>query len=238
VTFCGLKLRIYNPPPQIPILYTISPHSLDQEILDKLVQEFNQQHNQSKAASPTVTLIGEFDEAASNEIKQLLNERNRWAPKPYGWKITAIIPLNDPKRTREILSMRKSTKSQTSKWLIVLQGGFIDVAEAQVVDLPDRFSNPWQDLVPRTSDAIHPDEETYRVRLEEDLKRSGMDERQIAAVLRKERPNDPNQPTYTRMSRRHLSVETLNRYRIDYEFDRISLFAEFCFSIRTITNRI
>src|SRR4051812_7785472 len=29
-----------------------------------------------------------------------------------------------------------------------------------------------------------------------------------------------NGPTYTRMARRHLSIETLNRYNIDYEFDR------------------
>jgi len=46
-----------------------------------------------------------------------------------------------------------------------------------------------------------------------------MDERQIAVVLKKDQAVDPNRPTYTRMSRRHLSIETLNRYRIDYEFD-------------------
>jgi hypothetical protein len=49
-----------------------------------------------------------------------------------------------------------------------------------------------------------------------------MDERQIAAVLKKEKAVDPNRPTYTRMSRRHLSIETLSRYRIDYEFDVVS----------------
>jgi len=57
--------------------------------------------------------------------------------------------------------------------------------------------------------------------LEEDLRNSGMDERQISVVLKKDKAGvDPARPTYTRMSRRHLSIETLNRYRIDYEFDQ------------------
>ncbi|KAL2063015.1 hypothetical protein VTL71DRAFT_6087 [Oculimacula yallundae] len=63
-------------------------------------------------------------------------------------------------------------------------------------------------------------EEEYQKRLQEDLRKSGMDERQIAVVLKKDKGVDPNRPTYTRMSRRHLSIETLNRYRIDYEFDQ------------------
>ncbi|CZS89871.1 uncharacterized protein RCO7_02403 [Rhynchosporium graminicola] len=63
-------------------------------------------------------------------------------------------------------------------------------------------------------------EEEYQKRLQEDLRKSGMDERQIAVVLKKDKGIDLNRPTYTRMSRRHLSIETLNRYRIDYEFDQ------------------
>lgn len=62
-------------------------------------------------------------------------------------------------------------------------------------------------------------EKEYKHRLEDDLRKSGMDERQIAVILKKEQAVDTNRPTYTRMSRRHLSIETLNRYRIDYEFD-------------------
>jgi len=60
----------------------------------------------------------------------------------------------------------------------------------------------------------------YQKRLQEDLRKSGMDERQISVVLKKDKGVDPNRPTYTRMSRRHLSIETLNRYRVDYEFDQ------------------
>lgn len=64
-------------------------------------------------------------------------------------------------------------------------------------------------------------EKEYQRRLEDDLRKSGMDERQIEVVLKKDKGVDPARPTYTRMSRRHLSIETLNRYRIDYEFDQV-----------------
>ncbi|KAN0117620.1 hypothetical protein V8E51_003597 [Hyaloscypha variabilis] len=63
-------------------------------------------------------------------------------------------------------------------------------------------------------------EKEYQHRLEEDLRKSGMSEQQISVVLKKDKGVDPNRPTYTRMSRKHLSIETLNRYRIDYEWDQ------------------
>lgn len=62
-------------------------------------------------------------------------------------------------------------------------------------------------------------EKEYKRRLEDDLRKSGLDEKQVAAVLNKEKAVAAQRPTYTRMSRRHLSIETLNRYKIDYEFD-------------------
>lgn len=62
-------------------------------------------------------------------------------------------------------------------------------------------------------------EKEYQIRLRDDLRRSGLDERQIDALLKKDKTADPSRPTYTRMSRRHLSIETLNKYKIDYEFD-------------------
>jgi len=55
-----------------------------------------------------------------------------------------------------------------------------------------------------------------------------MDDKQIAVIMKKQEDSpgyDPDRPTYTRMSRRHLSCETLNRYRIDYEFDELSSLA-------------
>ncbi|KAI9735019.1 MAG: hypothetical protein M1818_006596 [Claussenomyces sp. TS43310] len=67
-------------------------------------------------------------------------------------------------------------------------------------------------------------EKEYRKRLEEDLKRSNLDEKQIAIVLNnKEEEKAAERPTYTRMARRYLSVETLNTYRIDYALDPVSI---------------
>ncbi|KAM0268695.1 hypothetical protein ACHAQH_009931 [Verticillium albo-atrum] len=81
-------------------------------------------------------------------------------------------------------------------------------------------------------------EKEYKRRLQEDLINSGVDEKHIAAILKKEkvpdkskmpvpRPqpqvpigNEMARPTYTRMARRHLSIETLRTYRIEYELDQ------------------
>lgn len=66
-------------------------------------------------------------------------------------------------------------------------------------------------------------EAEYKRRLEEDLRKSGMDDRQIAIVLKKDKDGatDLNRPTYTRMARRYLSIETLRELRIDFTLDTV-----------------
>ena len=74
-------------------------------------------------------------------------------------------------------------------------------------------------------------EQEYRRRMQDDLIKSGLDEREIAAILKGkkiEAPSEPAsaerpRPTYTRMARRHLSIETLRAFRIDYEQDTVSI---------------
>jgi hypothetical protein len=50
-----------------------------------------------------------------------------------------------------------------------------------------------------------------------------MTDREIEDLLKKDKDKtvamSTSRPTYTKMSRRHLSIETLNKYRIEYEFD-------------------
>lgn len=70
------------------------------------------------------------------------------------------------------------------------------------------------------------DEREYKERLAADMRKSGVDEKQIALVLKGEKakpppPKEMNRPIYTRMSRRHLSIETLNKFRVDFEFDQV-----------------
>lgn len=66
-------------------------------------------------------------------------------------------------------------------------------------------------------------EKEYQQRLQDALRRSGMDERQIALVLQKDQDKclSGDRPTYTRMARRYLSTETLNVYHIDYALDMV-----------------
>lgn len=68
-------------------------------------------------------------------------------------------------------------------------------------------------------------EREYKRRLQEDLINAGLDEKQIAAIMKKERVPEAagSRPTYTRMARRHLSIETLRTFRIDYDPDPVSL---------------
>jgi hypothetical protein len=81
----------------------------------------------------------------------------------------------------------------------------------------------------------------YQRRLQEDLIRAGVDEKDIEAIIRKEkikrdadnkkkddeRKHEQQQqvarPTYTRMSLKHLDIETLYYYKIDWEYDPVSL---------------
>jgi hypothetical protein len=52
--------------------------------------------------------------------------------------------------------------------------------------------------------------------LAEDLRKTGMDEAEIQLSLKKDYPD---RPTSTRMSRKHLSLETLKQYHIEFEID-------------------
>ncbi|KAK1959858.1 hypothetical protein LY78DRAFT_345622 [Colletotrichum sublineola] len=79
-------------------------------------------------------------------------------------------------------------------------------------------------------------EKEYQRRLQEDLIKSGLDEKAIAAILKKEKIPEPHshkpnpdpantlavagsRPTYTRMARKHLSIETLRTYHVEWELD-------------------
>lgn len=105
-------------------------------------------------------------------------------------------------------------------------------------------------------------EREYQSKLRDHLLESGLDEKEINAILagkkivrekeekkekkdkEKEKEKDHGskvretvttttltatqspRPTYTRMARRHLSIETLRAYNIDYQLDVVSLFAQ------------
>lgn len=66
-------------------------------------------------------------------------------------------------------------------------------------------------------------EKEYQRRLQEQLLASGLDEEQINAIIKKEKvPEARNErATYTRMPRKHLSIETLRTFKVEYDLDTV-----------------
>lgn len=64
-------------------------------------------------------------------------------------------------------------------------------------------------------------EKEYQRRLQEQLLESGLDEEAINAIIKKEKvPEARNErATYTRMPRKHLSIETLRTFKVEYDLD-------------------
>jgi hypothetical protein len=90
-------------------------------------------------------------------------------------------------------------------------------------------------------------ERQYQERLKSDLRKAGLNERQIAAILNKDKDDfaaasrssdkaetpgatapESQRPTWTRFARRYLSVETLNAFRIEYTLDNEVGIVWFC----------
>jgi hypothetical protein len=207
--------------------YSVMPFSRDREKLKSRVEEFGRKHDhvESQAKAQIMQLLEDLDEKAQNEIRELLKDRNCNATEPYGWKIAAILDSTRDKSGRRAFWGHRREARKARRWLIVLRGGVLDSQEDEFKDLPGRFSNPWGEEYRRqgfrSRASAHSRDMEYKKRLEEDLRKSGMDERQISVVLKKGVKIDPNKPTYTRMSRKHLSLETLKTFKINYEFDQV-----------------
>ncbi|ROT37040.1 hypothetical protein SODALDRAFT_335257 [Sodiomyces alkalinus F11] len=92
----------------------------------------------------------------------------------------------------------------------------------------ERYKQQERERVAREEKEKEEREKEYQRRLQEDLIQSGLDEKHIAAILKKEKipekpaptpPAEATRPTYTRMARKHLSIETLRTFHIEYELD-------------------
>ena len=73
------------------------------------------------------------------------------------------------------------------------------------------------------------DEKEYKRRLQEDLLKSGLDEKYINAILNNEkvaaRPPPGERATHMRMPRKHLSIETLRTFRVEYDLDAVGSYS-------------
>jgi len=102
--------------------------------------------------------------------------------------------------------------------------------EKEAQEAVERYRKKEMDRQIKEEEERKQQEKEYQRRMQEDLIKSGLDEKQIAAIMKKERvpeahddkPDGPR-PTYTRMARRHLSIETLRTFHIQYELDNVGL---------------
>ncbi|KAI0141304.1 hypothetical protein BJ166DRAFT_97636 [Pestalotiopsis sp. NC0098] len=101
----------------------------------------------------------------------------------------------------------------------------------QAHDAIERYKKDEAARIAREREEKEQRDKEYKQRLQEQLLKSGLDEKEINAILagkkvekkeekkkEKEKEHDAR-PTYTRMARRHLSFETLRLYNIDYQLD-------------------
>ena len=70
-------------------------------------------------------------------------------------------------------------------------------------------------------------EREYQRRMQEQLLKSGLDEKAITAIMKKQKVPDALQdapegrPTYVRMRRKYLSIETLRTFSVAYDLDNV-----------------
>lgn len=102
------------------------------------------------------------------------------------------------------------------------------------------FKKKEQEKAEREKKEKEEEEKRYKEKVEADMKKAGLTDAQIAAVLKKESKGKQiavqERPTYTRMARRHISIETLRVHNIDFEFDVVSaLFHILSFLLKNLT---
>lgn len=98
--------------------------------------------------------------------------------------------------------------------------------DREAMDAVERYKKQEADRQIMEKQRKEKEEKEYKLRMREDLRKSGLDEVAISAILEKKKIPEPidstQRPTYTRMARRHLSIETLRTFQIDFDIDAVS----------------
>ena len=68
-------------------------------------------------------------------------------------------------------------------------------------------------------------------RLEADLRKSGLDESEIASIMKRRAATDKTRPVYTKIACKHIAPETLDRYDMPWEYDDQVIFGMSTFRI-------
>jgi hypothetical protein len=68
-----------------------------------------------------------LDEKSQVDLEDLLNTRNQYSSKPFGWQFAAITQLPDSQNdANRKPSWRREGKGISMQWLVVLKGGLLD----------------------------------------------------------------------------------------------------------------
>ncbi|KAH8596241.1 hypothetical protein B0O99DRAFT_126026 [Bisporella sp. PMI_857] len=169
---------------------SITPFSLDEAWLKKQIAVVNDRKTQAESRKLIRSTISSFTISAREEIQRLLQWRNDSAPKPYAWQVEAIAKYNEHTETSLAIG---------SQWILILKGGLLSSDNGI---LPTRDRNPWL-LAPPSNPPIY------------NLGQVDPQRRYDINI-----PFHDDRPTYTRMSRRHVSLETLNQFRVAFELDK------------------
>ncbi len=127
----------------------------------------------------------------------------------------------EEKRIKKELELKKLEEERRKKE----EDDRRDKAEKEAVE---RYKLKEAERMAKEKAAKEYAEKEYQRRLQEDLINAGVHEKDIQAIIKKEKIKEKekeakkDRPTYTRMARRHLSIETLRVYGIDYELDQVS----------------
>lgn len=223
--------------PARPIYYQHGPGYLAPEASGRLHRSRSQNHRASPPPAPVIInnrIYNDFEseEAEDDRYLQLappFRSRSRSRSRPSSFASREDYELEkarkeldayrleeqrekDEKRIKkemELQRLRDEKRAEDEKKRI----------KKEADEAVEKFKLKEAERVAKEKKEKEEREKEYQKRLEEDLRKSGLDERQISVITKTEKAIDPNRPTYTRMSRKHLSIETLNKYRIDYEFD-------------------
>ncbi|KAK2609052.1 hypothetical protein QQS21_002422 [Conoideocrella luteorostrata] len=95
--------------------------------------------------------------------------------------------------------------------------------DKEAAEAVERYKKTESDRIAMEKLRKEQEEKEYKRRMQDDLLKSGLDEKAIAAILEKKKVPETvesgQRPTYTRMARRHLSIETLRTFHIEFDLD-------------------
>jgi hypothetical protein len=149
MAFCGMRLSIYRDLPKNSFKstsdYSVTPFSKDKEMLrDRASSSKTRILSTAVEVNNDKDMVKDLPKKARREAFKLLNDRNRRARPPHGWKIVALV-----EQTRKPNFWSPPWKSRSpTRWLMIIRGAVIEphleTRRKRNMDLPRRHDDPWR----------------------------------------------------------------------------------------------